>query len=104
VNKWRVHYADGTTADSSETSHVDVRDGVLGIVEFLKPPYRRIVDGGDWFWLQGGTWRKSGTIWGGWVDRPDVKCRSCLKRGAALPDEEWVRAQARMFEDRRWPI
>lgn len=75
----------------------------MGVVVFLNPPYRRIVDGGDWTWMSDGEIHVSGTTWGGFIDPPDLRCRSCVKRGAAMPDEEWRSVQAEMLEDRRWP-
>lgn len=101
---WRAYYADGTRYSSAERSWSDLpADGMVGVVVFSEPPYRRIIDGADWIWMEGGEVRTSGTMWGGWVEPPALECRSCLKRCAALPDDEWKKVQREMTEDRRWP-
>lgn len=71
-------------------------------MEFLDPPYRKIVDGGDWLWWDGERWQASGTVWGGWVDRPDVAPERC-KRGLGIPDEAWEKVRQAMLSDRNWP-
>lgn len=96
---WRAYYAGGITYDSDETRYEELPDGLIGVVEFLEPPYRKIVCGGDWLYMEDGRWHETDTMWDGWVERPKVHA----KRGKALPDEAWSKAQARMLNDREWP-
>lgn len=96
---WRAHYRGGVTFDSSEARPVELPADLPGVVEFLERPYRRIVDGGDWLWWEDGRWHASGTVWGGWVEKPHPDAI----RGLALPDDEWEAVRRRMIEDRDWP-
>lgn len=96
---WRAHYGIGDTVDSVETSYGDLPDGLPGVVEFLEPPYRKIVDGGDWLWMEDGRWQATGSVWGGWVDRP----HPYAIRGKALADGEWRQLRRQMMNDREWP-
>lgn len=101
---WRAYYADGRRIDSSESSWAKLPpEGVVGVVEFQDPPYRKLHDGGDWIWMEEGEILVSGTVWNGWVDPPNVRCQSCIKRGAAIEDEEFEAIQAEMMADKRWP-
>lgn len=101
---WRAYYADGRRVDSSESTWAGLPgEGLVGVVVFEDPPYRRVVYGGDWTWVENGEIRKSGTTWIGFVDPPDVSCRSCVKRGAAMPDAEFEAVQVEMMGDKRWP-
>ena len=95
---WRAYYGDGSTVDSQQQEPDDLADGVAGIVEFLEPPYRKIIDGGDWFWYDGDRWHASDTVWGGWVERPS---RNAV-RGAGLDDEDWETIRQRMLSDTNW--
>lgn len=78
-------------------------EGVVGVVTYGEPPYRRILAGHDWVWMEDGELHATGTHpeWGEWLPAPDVGCAACLKRGAAVPDEVWVRIQREMTEARR---
>lgn len=102
---WRAYHFDGRTFASSDVAWPAVPDGIVGVVEFLEPPYRRIHDGHDWIWMEGGEFRTVTTHqeWGAWADSPEVACASCLKRGAGMGDDAWEAMQRRMFEDRTWP-
>lgn len=79
------------------------REGCLGFVVYLDPPYRYIVLGGDWYWLENGKFHASDTIWNGYVDPPGVACSSCLKRSGVLDDDVWAEVQREMMEAREWP-
>lgn len=96
---WRAHYPGGITYDSANTRPTELPDGMLGAVEFLAPPYRKIIDGGDWYWHEDGRWHASDTVWDGWVEKP----RPDAIRGKALPDDRWEKARQRMLNDREWP-
>lgn len=72
---------------------------MVGVVEFLDPPYRKIVSAADWLWMEDGRWQASGTVWGGWVDKPHPDAI----RGAALPDKAWERVRRQMLNDHNWP-
>lgn len=100
---WHAYYADGSRYSSADASWNDLpEDGLLGVVVFGEPPYRRIVDGADWIWLQDGEIRSVTTAgeWGTWAEPPEVDCASCLKRCVGLPDDEWARVHAEMLADR----
>jgi hypothetical protein len=99
---WRTYYADGTTVDSTEAAPEQLDHGVVGVVEFLEPPYRKIVCGGDWVWWDGEHWQETDSVWNGWVDPPQDVPEKYVKRGAGLPDDEWERLRLRMVDDREW--
>ena len=98
--KWRAWYTDGRTFDSGDLDWADLpATGVLGVAMLVDPVrgYKKRVDGGDWYWLEDGRVRCSDTIWGGYVTTPAVS-RRLLKRGAAVPDDEFAAVQAAMRE------
>lgn len=103
TTSWRAYYAGGVTFDSSETRVEELPDGLLGVVEFLEHPYRKIVDGGDWYWMEDGRWQATGSIWEGWVERPEGVPDERLKRGLGISDDGWSEARARMLDDLNWP-
>lgn len=100
---WRAYYPGGFTYDSSDTRPEELPDGILGIVEFLTPPYRKIVDGGDWYWFDGERWQATGSKWEGTVERPEGVPDERLKRGLGISDDGWSKARARMLDDMDWP-
>ena len=102
IKGWRAYYAGGITFDSGEVRPEELPTGAYGIVEYLEPPYRVIVDGGDWYYMADGRWRASGTVWDEWIEAPDV-VGAVIRSGPALPDEAWARMQAAMVADREWP-
>lgn len=102
---WRAYFADGDTFTFTEPSAWEdlPGEGLVGVVEFLTPPYRRIVDGGDWYWMdEAGRVQKSGTRWGGRVEVPE-EARGYVISGAGLADDEYEQIAARMDADRDWP-
>lgn len=104
MNGWRAYFADGQRIDSAQSSWADLpAEGLVGVVVFEDPPYRHLVYGGDWTWIEDGEIHKSSTVWGDWVNPPEIACRSCLKRGAAMSDADFELVQAEMMRDRRWP-
>lgn len=100
---WRAHYPGGVTFDSSEVRPAELPSGCAGVVEFLEPPYRRIVDGGDRFYFSAGRWHATDTVWGGWVDPPEGVSPERVKRGIGLADEAWEEVRRAMLADRDWP-
>jgi hypothetical protein len=83
---------------------------MVGVVEYAeqewKPghPYRRIIDGGDWFWFDGG-WQRVMTHdeWGQWAPAPEGVPSIRLKRGAPMEDGAWAAVQAEMMAARMAP-
>ena len=110
---WRAWYATSRTTwvvySSTETSWNDLPPvGVVGIVRYLDPdatPYRQIIDGGDWYWMQDGEIHRTMTHaeWGQFADAPAVPCMSCLKRSGAMDDDEWAEVQREMIAAREAP-
>lgn len=103
---WRAYYADGRTFGSGDVEWSALPPtGLVGVVVFLDPPYRRIIDGFDWIYMADGELHTVMThdTWGEWADRPDVPCDSCVKQGAGMDDDAWDAIQRRMFNDREWP-
>lgn len=99
---WRAYYPDGTAVDSTEASPSDLEDGVVCIVEYLEPPYRELVSGGDWYVWDGHRWSHTGTgEWGEWRDEPEglAVVRSC---GRQKPQKIGAVMDAAV-EDREWP-
>lgn len=104
--KWRAYYSDGRTFDSSGSTWVSLPPtNLVGVVVFKEHPYRVVLDGYDWIYLLDDEFHIVDTHpeWGKWAERPKVYCLSCVKQGAAMPDDEWEALQKRMFEDRSWP-
>ena len=90
---------------STDVRWQELPDGIVGVVVYLDPPYRRIVDGHDWIWLADGEFRAKSThaTWGRWKPKPKGVCGACVKRGAAMPDDLWAGAQRAMLEAREAP-
>lgn len=106
MSKWRAYYANGlrlTSADQS-WSQIPVA-GLVGVVVYLEPPYRRIIDGHDWVWLGSDGFDAVTTHdeWGQWAPAPDGVDVRMLKQGAGMPDEEWAAVQAEMTAAREAP-
>ena len=99
---WRAWYTDARYT-SADTDAADLpANGMVGVVEYREPPYRRIVDGCDWYVWDGERWSgPSGGDTGRWVARPagDVVIRSA----PSLPDGVWAEVQREMMEAREWP-
>lgn len=103
---WRAWYTDGRTFSSADTDWTDLPDtGVLGVVVYLDPPYRKLVSGGDWYYLDSDhvpATVPTHTEWGRWTDPPAVPEVEC-KRGAAVTDDRWTAVEQAMMEATRWP-
>lgn len=102
---WRAYYTEARRFASAAYSWRELPStGVLGVIVFLEPPYREIVDGGDWYYLEGGvpTCTATHPEWGAWVDPPAVSPEE-RKQGAAIGDDEWAAVREAMTEDRAWP-
>lgn len=73
------------------------------IVEYLDPPYREVVQGGDWYVWGGHRWSHTGTPqeWGEWRDKPGglAVVKSCERHDPAKIDAVIEAA----MEDREWP-
>lgn len=104
--KWRAWYADGRVFSYKDVMWQKLpAKGLVGVVIYETPPYRRIMDGGDWFWLENGDLHVSATHdeWGKWVNPPDVPCKSCVKQGQAMSNEAFEGIQKEMLEATEWP-
>lgn len=98
--EWEAFDADG----GRYTSLDDLpEDGLVGVVEYLEPPYRVIVDGGNWYVWDGERWKASGdgSDDGRWGRRPrgDVVIRSA----PSLDDDVWAAIKREMLEARVRP-
>lgn len=102
---WRAYYASGYTISNVAAAWSKIpRDQLVGVVVFHDRPYRTLVMGNDWVWMEDGQIHGSGSgEWGEWAEPPDVSCNDCLKRGAAMPDDDWEGLQDKMLEDKNWP-
>jgi hypothetical protein len=104
---WRAWMYDGTVYPGTTLSEWQQvpKMGVVGVVVYLDPPYRRIIDGYDWIWLEDGEFKTIPTHdeWGKWNDPPTKKCDPCLKRGAGVEDEAWAEMQREMIEAKEAP-
>lgn len=96
---WRAFYADGARYSSADTEWQSLpATGLVGVVVYMEPPYRRIIDGHDWVWMEAGEFRVvDSTTWGEWADEPVVACAACLKRGEGMEDVAWAAVQAEML-------
>lgn len=69
---WRAYFSGGRTYDSVLHTWGELpRSEALVFVVYHPRPYRTVVDGGDWYWLDGGMVRCSPTHEqkGSWVPR-----------------------------------
>ena len=111
--KWRAWYATSRSTwvvySSTETGwreipggDPDVPEGVVGAVRYLSTtvtPYRQIIDGGDWYWMQDGEIHRVMTAaeWGSFAPAPDVGCLECLKQSGVMDDDAWAEVQREMI-------
>lgn len=102
--EWVIYSSADTPWQEIPSGEEDGPEGTVGGVVYLTPPYRRIPDGADWYWLEDGDIRSVTTHeeWGKWAPRPDVPA-SLLKRSGFLDDEPWARVQREMMEAREVP-
>jgi hypothetical protein len=106
---WRAWVWDGEAVEvyaSDDTEWRDVpRLGVVAVVVYLDPPYRRIIDGHDWIWVEDGAFQVVDTDpeWGEWAAPPDRVNEPGCKRGSAVPDDVWAEIQQAAMEAREWP-
>lgn len=93
---WRAWYADGQVFASTRTAAQWLpRCGLALVIEYLAPPYRNIVQGGDWYVFDGERWWHTGTgPWGTWRPEPEggVVIRSCSR--LPVSDFERIRRYA----------
>jgi len=63
--------------------------GLLIVVRFYAEG-RTIYDGGDWYWIENDEIKyvPSGP-WGTWKDPPEISCKSCLKQGVGISDQDF---------------
>lgn len=97
---WRAWYTNDRIFDSRQVTWSSLpRDGVLGVVVYFSDGFRKIVDGGDWYYLDSDipTCTETHSDWDQWIDPPDVPLDE-LKRGVGVSDEEFDRIKTRMVE------
>lgn len=100
---WRAYYDPFSTHDSNEYKWSELPDErMVGVVVFRERPYRELVSGGDWYYLDRGAPAASDTTWNGWVDPPDAPDKE-LKQGIGLPDDMWEAYRIMMARDKAWP-
>lgn len=108
---WRAWFKGGARYDSRSSRWREIPDeGCLLFVVYMGEktkmggyPYRKIVSGGDWYWMdEGGMIHCSDTHdnMGQWVDPPEV---DGLKRGIWTTDEEMTDVQSEATELRLNP-
>lgn len=103
---WRAYDADFSEYPSVEVTWRELpARGLVGVVVYLSHPYRRIIDGHDWMWMEDGEIRvvDSDSEWGQWADPPDGVPAAMLKRGEGMDDDAWEDMRARMMGARSWP-
>lgn len=89
--RWRAWYCiddEVVVYDSESSSWASLPLDGLQIIVVAEPGGRRIIDGGDWYWLYDGAFDyiPSGD-WGTQTLPPVLQCVSCIKRGVAVSDE-----------------
>lgn len=99
---WKAWYADGSIYDSRSTRWTELpKTGIIGVVVYYEKPYRNLVYGGDWYYIDGGVPTCTDTVeWGSWVDPPDVPPEE-LKQSGTLEDFDSVLDT--MMGDKQWP-
>jgi len=75
--------------------------GALVIVEH-RPTGRGIFNGGDWYFVREGVIGhvRSGP-WGTQKPPPEISCKSCVKAGVGVSDEEFQRVSQRALRETR---
>jgi len=103
---WHAWYTEGREFDSHETDWLTLPpSGVLAVTAYYfvgDQIYRENKNGGDWYWYKNGDvfYVSSGPeVNGTWKEQPKIGCRSCVKQGVMVSDEEWARVlgQVRVF-------
>lgn len=116
VIAWRAYYGDGSAVDNREANPADLRDGVVGVVQFYSQcvscsgvRYRDIIINGDYYLWGDDRWSKvdEHPLPGSWVDRDKVRQhhpdKVIVKSAPMLEDDVWNRLQRRIFSDRDMP-
>ena len=103
AHHWTAFYTDGRVYDSDHYTWAKLPPtGVLGVAMVMDPdtdpPRKKRVSGGDWYWMERGIVRASDTTWGGYVEPPAGVSLRELKRGAAVPDDEFQRVRGELRE------
>lgn len=110
---WKAYYTKGRRYESTSDTWDQLPElGCLLVVVYMDKlipssghPYRKIVGGGDWVWIDHeGMVHCSGTNdeRGFWIEAPPEIPREKLKRGQWATDEEMKAVQAEAMEA-RWP-
>lgn len=106
MHGWKAYYVGDRVFSSADTDWEALpATGVVGIIVYEEPPYRRLILGGDWYYLDDGVPATTETHdeWGEWVTQPDDVAEDELKRGELIPDDAFERLQSDMMADREWP-
>ena len=95
---WRAFYADGSVYDSDTTPYEDLpREGMVGVVEYEGEPYRKVVQGADWYWFSAGRWHKKPTgAWGTWKPKPG--CCDPIRSTTRLADDHYESIHRAMLD------
>jgi hypothetical protein len=107
--RFRAWYEDGSAYSCADVPWQELpAEGMVGVVVYLDPhvtPYRRIVDGCDWYWLADGQIQGVMTHaqWGKFAPAPNVGCLSCLKRSGVMDDDAFRGVQREMMAAREPP-
>lgn len=103
--EWEVYSSADTPWQEVPSGETDGPEGTVGVVVYQDPPYRTILTGGDWYYMQDGEIRrvKNHPEWGQWAEAPDVPCKSCVKQSGALADDTFEALLVEMMEARGWP-
>lgn len=104
--QWRAYYTDSRIFSSNAVDWVDLPDkGIIGVIVFFNPPYRELVKGGDWYYLDDTgkpTCTETHEEWGKWVDKPNVSDEE-IKRSGSVSDDRWEEIEIEMMGDKQWP-
>lgn len=102
---WKAFYTLDRVFSSENSNWADLPSaGIVGVVVYYEKPYRDILTGGDWFYLEGECPDSTGTHdnFGDYVDPPSVP-EDELKKGVMIPDDDFQKIRSRMTEDKEWP-
>jgi len=80
--------------------------GMLGVIQFAPHGYRTLYSSGDWYWCYEGRlgYVRSPTAWGTWALPPEIPCKSCVKQGVTVSDEEFQVVYQLMRQYRIEPV
>ena len=99
AERWTAYYSEGRIFRSEETTWQELPElGVL-VIALDNPTGRTVLAGGDWYFLDGGRYGYvASREWGKPEPRPALACRSCVKEGVGVSNDEMNETYSRAWK------